>query len=144
MIVHRLLRIGIPVSTALIVAGIGLSVLLLDCLSYRLLAEPQADHWVLIDLTIATLIATPVTWVLLKLLQRSHMQQESLAAALAEVRELKGLLPLCAGCKKVRDDAGYWQQVDVYIRNHTRAEVTHSLCPACVESHYPELSRASE
>lgn len=125
--------------TALFVAGIALLALTLDWLSSQLLHLPRADQWVLIDLVIASTIATPVTFLLLKLLQRSHQQQRELAMALAEVRELKGLLPLCAGCKKVRDDDGYWQQVEVYIRNHTRAEITHSLCPTCVKLHYPEL-----
>jgi len=125
--------------TALFVAGIALLALMLDWTSSRLLDLPRADQWILIDLVIASAIATPVTFLLLKILQRSHQQQMELAKALDEVRELKGLLPLCAGCKKVRDDDGYWQQVEVYIRNHTRAEITHSLCPTCVKLHYPEL-----
>jgi len=128
--------------TALFVAGIALLALTLDWLSSQLLHLPRADQWVLIDLVIASTIATPVTFLLLKQLQRSHQQQRELAMALAEVRELKGLLPLCAGCKKVRDDDGYWQQVEVYIRNHTRAEITHSLCPTCVQLHYPDLDHS--
>lgn len=144
MVTHHLLHIGIKVSTALIVAIIALLALSLDWLSYTLLDEPQAEHWVAIDLVIASAIATPITWGLLALIQRSHQQKQELAAALAEVRELKGLLPLCAGCKKVRDDDGYWQQVDEYIRDHTRAEITHSLCPACIQSHYPELNSSPD
>jgi integral membrane sensor domain MASE1 len=59
--------------------------------------------------------------------------------ALAEVHELKGLLPICANCKKIRDDQGYWQIVETYISQRTAAQFTHSLCPACVEKLYPGL-----
>ncbi|MCX6356196.1 MAG: hypothetical protein NTZ78_15040 [Candidatus Aureabacteria bacterium] len=52
--------------------------------------------------------------------------------SLANVKILKGLLPICASCKKVRDDKGYWQQVEVYFRDRTDAKFTHWLCPECV------------
>jgi hypothetical protein len=57
----------------------------------------------------------------------------------AEVKILRGFLPICASCKKIRDDKGYWQQVEDYIRVHSEAEFTHSLCPECVKKLYPEL-----
>jgi integral membrane sensor domain MASE1 len=62
-----------------------------------------------------------------------------LERALAEVHELKGLLPICAKCKKIRDDQGYWQSVEGYISERTAAQFTHSLCPACVAILYPDL-----
>ncbi|HNT35571.1 MAG TPA: response regulator, partial [bacterium] len=52
------------------------------------------------------------------------------------IRALKGLLPICSKCKKIRDDTGYWQQVEVYIRDHSDAEFTHALCPECVKELY--------
>jgi len=55
-----------------------------------------------------------------------------LQEALAKIRTLKGLIPICASCKKVRDDKGYWQQVEVYIRDHSEAEFTHGICPGCL------------
>lgn len=61
-----------------------------------------------------------------------------LQAALAEVKQLSGLLPICASCKKIRDDQGYWQQVEVYIRDHSEAEFSHSICPDCMKKLYPE------
>lgn len=139
MAMRILHKLGIGFSTALLVTGIVLLALLLDWLSYSLLAAPHVEAWVVIDILIATIIATPITYLLLRLLQRSHRQQQDLVKALAEVRELKGLLPVCAGCKKVRDDDGYWEQMDVYIHKHTRAEITHGLCPACVDQYYPGL-----
>jgi hypothetical protein len=56
-----------------------------------------------------------------------------LQASLAEVDMLSGLLPICASCKKVRDDQGYWTQVEVYVRDRTNAEFTHGICPECVK-----------
>jgi two-component system, response regulator PdtaR len=58
--------------------------------------------------------------------------------ALAKVKMLSGLLPICASCKKIRDDQGYWKQIEVYIRDHSEAEFTHGLCPDCARKHYPE------
>ena len=59
--------------------------------------------------------------------------------ALAKVRILSGLLPICASCKKIRDDSGYWTQVEVYLREHSDADFTHSICPDCAAKLYPEF-----
>ena len=56
-----------------------------------------------------------------------------------EVKMLSGLLPICAHCKKIRDDAGYWTQLEGYISNHSEATFSHGICPDCVEELYPEL-----
>lgn len=64
---------------------------------------------------------------------------KNLEEALAKVKQLSGLLPICASCKKVRDDDGYWQQVEVYISRHSEAEFTHGMCPECIEKWYPNL-----
>jgi hypothetical protein len=66
-----------------------------------------------------------------------------LQQALAEVKKLSGLLPICASCKKIRDDRGYWQKVESYIADHTNAAFTHGLCPDCLEKLYPD-SRAAK
>ncbi len=58
--------------------------------------------------------------------------------ALSDVRELKGLFPICSSCKKIRDDNGYWNQIENYISRHSRAEFTHSICPDCAKRIYPE------
>jgi len=54
-----------------------------------------------------------------------------LEKTLANVRVLKGLIPICAWCKKIRDDQGYWQQIEAYIREHSEADFSHGICPAC-------------
>jgi hypothetical protein len=71
-------------------------------------------------------------------------ERERLVAALQEalgnVKQLSGLLPICASCKKIRDDQGYWNQIEEYIRKHSDADFTHGFCPACMEKLYPELA----
>lgn len=64
---------------------------------------------------------------------------ETLQTTLAQVKTLRGLLPICANCKKIRDDDGYWQDVAVYVRDHTEAEFSHSICPDCLPELYPTL-----
>lgn len=62
-----------------------------------------------------------------------------LKKALSEVKTLRGFIPICGSCKKIRDDKGYWNQIESYIRNHSEAEFSHSLCPECVKKLYPDL-----
>jgi hypothetical protein len=59
--------------------------------------------------------------------------------ALAQVKTLSGLLPICSSCKKIRDDQGYWNQLEVYIQDHSEAVFSHSLCPDCAKKLYPEI-----
>lgn len=66
---------------------------------------------------------------------------EELKTALAKVNQLSGLLPICSSCKKIRDDKGYWNQIEAYIRDHSEAQFTHSICPECSRRLYPELFR---
>ncbi|MDQ1355375.1 MAG: phosphoserine phosphatase RsbU/P [Acidobacteriota bacterium] len=62
---------------------------------------------------------------------------EQLRKAISELKTLSGLLPICSYCKKIRDDKGYWQQVDSYITEHSAAGFSHSICPECLKEHYP-------
>jgi hypothetical protein len=69
--------------------------------------------------------------------KRDQLIQE-LQQALASVRSLSGLLPICASCKKIRDDQGYWEQVEAYISGHSDTTFTHGICPECLHKLYPE------
>jgi PAS domain S-box-containing protein len=64
---------------------------------------------------------------------------EALKDALANIKTLRGLLPICALCKKIRDDTGYWNQIETYIQAHSEADFTHSVCPECAHRIYPDL-----
>lgn len=59
--------------------------------------------------------------------------------AIVELKVLEGLLPICASCKKIRDDEGNWNQMEVYIRDHSEAEFSHGICPDCKDKLYPQL-----
>jgi PAS domain S-box-containing protein len=68
--------------------------------------------------------------------EREQLVQE-LQAALVQVRQLKSLLPICSACKKIRDDDGYWSEVEVYIRRYTGVDFSHGMCPDCMREYYP-------
>jgi transcriptional regulator with PAS, ATPase and Fis domain len=76
--------------------------------------------------------------------ERTRMESEKekliseLQEALSSIRTLRGLIPICAWCKKVRDDQGYWKRVEKFIEAHSDASFTHSICPACLKKEDPE------
>jgi PAS domain-containing protein len=78
--------------------------------------------------------------------ERIQMQEErekiikELQAAMENIKMLSGLLPICSSCKKIRDDDGYWNQLEGYIQNHSIATFTHSVCPECFPKLYPEYA----
>ncbi len=65
---------------------------------------------------------------------------EELRSALSKVKLLSGFLPICASCKKIRDDKGYWNQIEYYVREHSEAEFTHGICPDCANKLYPGVA----
>ena len=71
------------------------------------------------------------------LFRNLKQREEELQDSLDKVKTLSGLIPICAWCKKIRDDAGYWQAVEKYIKEHSRAEFTHGICPECGKKRFP-------
>ena len=69
----------------------------------------------------------------------SNLQQ-----ALSEVKTLRGFLPICSHCKKIRDDKGYWNQIESYIHKHSDAEFSHGICPECAKKYYPDIDLFSD
>ena len=82
-------------------------------------------------------ITHDITNKILMLNEREQLIQD-LKNSLAQVKTLSGLLPICSICKKIRDDQGYWKQIESYIHNHTGVDFSHSICPECLKEHYPE------
>ncbi len=78
--------------------------------------------------------------VMMKLEMRRVTQE--LASALANVKTLNSLLPICAYCKSVRDDEGYWKQVESYLKEHAEVSFTHGICPNCVQEHFSQYTTA--
>ena len=88
-----------------------------------------------ICLTLAASLLIQRTW------SRQQATQRDLERLLAEVKTLGGLLPICSVCKKIRDDKGYWNQIESYLRDRTDAEFTHGICPECAAEYFPKSSR---
>ncbi len=85
------------------------------------------------ELRARLLIASRIVGLQLALAARVSELQE----ALANVRQLSGLLPICAYCKRIRDDADYWQQIEQYLVKHSEAQFTHGICPECFDVQLP-------
>lgn len=81
-----------------------------------------------------------------EIVERQKVEQDreavitELQDALANIKQLKGLLPICAVCKNIRDDQGYWRRVEEYLLEHSEAEFSHSICPDCTRKLYPEVA----
>lgn len=69
-----------------------------------------------------------------------HRVSDALAAEVMKVKNLSGLLPICSGCKNIRNDGGYWQRVECYVQENSLAEFTHGMCPHCAKKYFPSLS----
>lgn len=102
------------------------------------LVKPPDEHQLERAITVA--MARFADMMALKRLN-AELEQKNLAlqAALDKVKLLSGMLPICASCKKIRDDQGYWQEVEIYVRDHSEADFSHGLCPDCIRRLYPEL-----
>jgi hypothetical protein len=70
--------------------------------------------------------------------QRVRERTAALERALAEIKTLQGILPICSHCKQIRDNDGHWHPIDEYICEHSDVDFSHSICPECLEHHYPE------
>ncbi len=66
-------------------------------------------------------------------------QTTKLRKALSEIKQLRGIIPICASCKKIKDDQGHWQRVEAYLHEHADAEFSHGFCPECLKKLYPEI-----
>lgn len=75
--------------------------------------------------------------------KQAEAQREQLIAdlqkAASEIKSLRGIIPICASCKKIRDDQGYWNQLETYLHEHSEAEFSHGLCPDCLKTFDPDL-----
>ncbi len=89
--------------------------------------------------------------ILSKTISRLHIANKQnqklvneLKIAMADIKKLSGFLPICASCKKIRDDNGYWNQIESYIRDHSEAQFSHGICPECAEKLYPEFIKKND
>lgn len=145
------MRLGFAVWEAVIVIALAIAVYLFSA-SYDLLEEfvefsREHEDWELDELLIVgfffllylIFLALRKQYALKKANQRLLQTNQELRQAMAEVHELRRIIPICARCKKVRDDDGYWQMVDDYLRRRTNLKFTHGICPECFAILYPDL-----
>ena len=130
------------------VSSILISVIIRTIISF--LSGPTSNLIpnLLITAIIPLIVAPAMSTIFLRLLaQVDKAEQDNaklvveLQSALATAKTLSGLLPICATCKKIRDDAGYWHQVEVYIHNHAEVDFSHGLCPDCVKDVQDQIAK---
>lgn len=92
---------------------------------HSLVTEQKVDH-------------APVIRVVVTDINERKQTEAMLQKAFDDIKTLRGIIPICASCKKIRDDEGYWHRVEVYVSDHTEAEFSHGICPVCCEKLYPE------
>ncbi|MFN8092778.1 MAG: two-component regulator propeller domain-containing protein [Vicinamibacteria bacterium] len=101
----------------------------------------QTRWWAaLVVLFAVALGALAVSWRVRTLRRRTVELQEKVAEAVANVKVLSGLLPICSSCKRIRSDEGYWHQIEAYIREHSEADFTHGVCPECMVKLFPNVA----
>jgi hypothetical protein len=85
-------------------------------------------------------VRKPELEIITRLLSQLWDHSTELATQFTEIKTLRGLIPICASCKNIRDDKGYWKEIEYYLSKYADADFTHSLCPACIEKLYPEIA----
>ena len=98
---------------------------------WREVIQELLEAVLFIGLTLVAFSLIRRTWL------RQQAEHEGLEKLLAEVKTLGGMLPICSHCKKIRDDKGYWNQIEAYLNEHTDAEFTHGICPDCAKAVFP-------
>ena len=94
--------------------------------------ERAAD---LVEIGLFGIVGIGITW----LAGQLHASRVRAEGALAQVKTLEGLLPICAGCKKIRVESGHWEQIEAYVSRHSKAEFSHSFCDECFRRLYPGI-----
>jgi uncharacterized protein YacL len=145
MFVKAIRLFGAPASTILNSTASVFVSLILTRLVMLLLGEPMRPVAIWMAVICPLVVGTPLMYLHFRNMEEISRRREELdlmnqelEKALSEVKELSGLLPICSSCKKIRDDSGYWNQIEEYIKDHSKADFTHGLCPHCAEKLYPE------
>jgi len=112
---------------------------------YTLEYPAGVDRWFLLHVTPLADERGGLVIAHIDITRRKHAEEEreqmihELQEANTKIKTLRGLLPICASCKKIRDDRGYWNQIEVYIKLHSEADFSHSICPDCAKRLYPTV-----
>ena len=99
----------------------------------------------LADIGATILLSLGILIIILRIVIREHIRaRENILKAMEEIKTLRGFLPICAKCKKVRDSSGYWNMIEEYIEKHSEAEFSHGLCPDCLKAAYRDMAATPE
>jgi hypothetical protein len=125
----------------LVAAGVsGLTVL-------DIFLSPEDADWMTISNRLLSLFTIWIAAVLSFLLKRDQEERErlilDLQGSLDHIKTLRGLLPLCVSCKKVRNGQGYWKSLDAYVSERSEAQITHGICPDCFTHYYPKTAETN-
>ncbi len=144
--------LGITGSIAAYKAAILIRLLVKQGVDVRVLMTPFSKKFIT-PLTLSTLSKNPIfseesalleglANTVSQVIQRGRAEQEreklinELREAISKIKTLSGMFPICSSCKKIRDDKGYWNQIEAYIRDHSEAKFSHGLCPECADKLY--------
>lgn len=128
----------------LISEGVGVLILYQTNTTYR--------YVVLLDLMLIVVLLIPILYFFVyrpldanmneidRLSREKDNKIDELKIALSEIKTLRGIIPICSSCKKIRDDKEHWNQIEMYIKEHSDAEFSHGICPECAEKLYPEYN----
>jgi len=152
MLKMLLRRYGILTTTAILSSACVLASVAIVAAAGALTHRPDIRFTLAMATVCPLIIAPTVIYFYSRLSDKLDKNRQALEelnrelqAALDEIHELSGLLPICSACKKIRDDKGYWNQIEQYLSKHAKVQFSHSICPDCAAALYPEIySRISK
>jgi len=128
-----------------IIMGLSLAIYFIILASFWFLLEPLAGRILMQTHDLEKKVQERTEDLEREIMERKKAEREKeetideLREAMLEIKTLSGMSPICSRCKKIRDDKGYWNQIESYIREHSEADFSHSLCPECKKILYPDL-----
>ena len=120
-------KASIAVTTTAVVGSVFLTTVI------ELLGGGVSEYGFMVATIVPLLIAPPASYFTFRMVERVIVSERELQKALEEIKALSGLIPICATCKNVRDDEGYWHQIESYMSSHSEAQFSHGVCPSCAE-----------
>jgi hypothetical protein len=145
-IVRQISRIGVNQTVFVVTAAIMLCSVLFTCVCL-LVFQGSIDVLGIVLCTVAPMLIFPLParlffqmFLKLQATEKELLQKnKNLEEAIDQLHTLSGLLPICSFCKKIRDDKGYWREVEQYIEDHSQLRLTHGFCPDCINTMYPQF-----
>jgi hypothetical protein len=129
----------------IIIGGLSLAIYFIILSGFWFLLKPLAGRILMHSNDLEKKIQEKTENLEREIVERKKIELEKedviaeLREAILKINTLSGMLPICSSCKKIRDDKGYWNQIESYIRDHSEVEFSHGICPDCAKKLYPDL-----